>query len=117
MSSESHPYASPDEELLRCEVSREDSAATVRPVGALDIASVSVLDEQLAELRDAGFRRLIIDLRGLSFMDSTGLRCILKYDALAQSDGFSIDLIRGTSAVQRVFEVTGTTAELPFIDV
>ena len=112
------PYApGPDAELLRCEVSREDDAATVRAVGALDIATVPVLDDHLAELRDAGFRRLIIDLRGLHFMDSSGLRCILKYDSLAQNDGFSIELIRGSRAVQRVFELTGTTARLPFIDV
>ena len=103
-------------EQLRCEVSREDGAATVRAVGALDIATVPVLDDQLAELRDAGFRRLIVDLRGLYFMDSSGLRCILKYDSLARNDGFSIELIQGSRAVRRVFELTGTTAHLPFID-
>ena len=115
MSAESQsPYA--DAELLRCEVAREDSTATVRAIGALDIATVPVLDAQLAELRDTGFRRLILDLRGLSFMDSTGLRCILEYDAQARNDGFSIELIRGSHAVQRVFDLTSTTAQLPFID-
>ena len=106
----------PDAELLRCEVSRADGTATVRAVGALDIATIQFFVDELAELRDGGFRRLIIDLRGLSFMDSTGLRCILKYDAQAQNDGFSIELIRGSRAVQRIFDVTGTTAQLPFID-
>jgi anti-sigma B factor antagonist len=111
------PYTpEPDAEPFRCEVSRAGAAATVRAVGALDVASVPVLDDQLAELRNAGFRRLIIDLRGLHFMDSTGLHCILKYDALARNDGFSIELIRGSRAVQRVFDVTGTAAQLPFAD-
>ena len=105
-----------DAESFRCEVSREDGAATVRAVGALDLATVPVLDDQLAELRDAGFRRLILDLRGLHFMDSSGLHCILKYDSLARNDGFSIELVQGGRAVQRVFELTGTTAHLPFID-
>ena len=108
-----HPH---HEESLHCEVVRGDDTATVRPVGALDIATVPVLDEQLAELRDAGLHRLVLDLRGLYFMDSTGMRCVLKYDAEARNDGFSIELIRGSRAVQRVFELTGTDAHLPFVD-
>jgi anti-anti-sigma factor len=97
-------------------VSREGTAATVRVVGALDLATVPVLDDQLAELRGTGFRRLVLDLRGLDFIDSTGLRCILRYDAEARQDGFSIALIQGPPAVQRVFVLTGTTDYLPFID-
>ena len=118
MSSQSRPVHAPEPETeqLRCEVAHEDGTATVRAVGALDMATVPVLDGQLAELRDAGFRRLILDLRGLYFMDSSGLRCILKYDSLARNDGFSIGLIRGPSAVQRVFQITGTSTHLPFID-
>jgi anti-anti-sigma factor len=78
--------------------------------------SAPVLDDHLPELRDAGFRRLILDLRGLEFMDSTGLRLILDYDSQARNNGFSIALIRGPSAVQRIFDLTGTTAQLPFVD-
>jgi anti-sigma B factor antagonist len=111
-----HSLPPPDAEWLRCDVSRKDDTVTVHVVGALDLATVPVLDKQLAELRDAGFRRLILDLRGLGFMDSTGLRCILRQDAEARQDGFSIALIQGPVAVQRVFELTGTTDHLPFID-
>jgi anti-anti-sigma factor len=71
---------------------------------------------RIAELRDTGVHRLILDLRDLYFMDSTGLRCILDCDAAARQDGFAIALIQGPPAVQRVFELTGTTAQLPFID-
>src|SRR5688572_415208 len=110
--SEPPPAAQP----FRCEVSRQDGTATVRAVGDLDLATVPVLKDQLAELRDAGFRRLILDPGGLEFMDSTGLRCILDYDSQAQNDGFSIGLLPRPRAVQRVFEITGTTARLPFID-
>jgi anti-sigma B factor antagonist len=111
------PHApQPETEPFRCEVSCEDGTATVRAIGELDLVAVPVLDDQLAELRDAGFRRLILDLRGLYFMDSTGLHCILKYDSLARNNGFSIELIQGPRAVRRVFELTGTATHLPFID-
>ena len=103
-------------EPFRCEVSRGDGSATVRAIGELDLATASVLHDQLAELRDAGFRQLIVDLRELVFMDSTGLRCILDYDAQGRNDGFSIGLNQGPSAVRRVFEITGTAAHLSFVD-
>ena len=112
----SHSLPPPDAESFRCDVSREGATATVQALGALDLATVPVLDNQLAALRDAGFRRLILDLRGLNFIDSTGLRCILKYDAEARQDGFSIGLIQGPPAVQRIFVLTGTPGHLPFID-
>jgi anti-anti-sigma factor len=76
---------------------------------------VPVLERQLQELREAGFRRLIVDFGGLSFMDSTGLKLALKWDAAARQDGFQICFIPGPPVVQRVFEITCTGGRLPFI--
>jgi anti-anti-sigma factor len=59
---------------------------------------------------------LILDLRRLEFIDSTGLRCILEFDAEARQDGCTLALIPGPKPVQRVFELTDTRARLPFID-
>src|SRR5687768_1074533 len=88
-----------DEESLRCEVVPERDAVRVRPIGSLDIATVPVLEQQLNELRQAGFRRLIVDLGGLRFMDSTGLRLALKWHHAAQHDGFEIGFAPGPPAV------------------
>jgi len=85
-------------------------------VGELDLATVPTLDACLAELREAGFRQLIVDLSRLEFIDSTGLQLLLQYDAEARQDGFSLSLIPGPAVVQRVFEITGTLALLSFID-
>ncbi len=115
----SDPYAMPDSppgpEAFRCEVSWECDTARIQPVGELDLATVPLLEAELASLRDAGFRLLILDLSTLDFMDSSGLRCILRYDAEARHDGWSIALVRGRDAVQRVFEITETEARLAFI--
>ena len=108
------PYR--DTNPFRCEVVREHDRARVRAVGELDIATVPILRAQLDSLRDAGFHSFVLDLSTLDFMDSTGLRYILDCDAEARRDGFSISLIRGTRAVQRVFELTDTSAHLKFID-
>jgi anti-anti-sigma factor len=109
------PASPPGGEGFRCEVSREHGAARIQALGELDLATVPILDAELAGLRDAGFPHLILDLGGLEFMDSTGLRCILRYDAEARQDGFSMALLPGPPAVQRVFQVTETEARLPFI--
>jgi anti-sigma B factor antagonist len=106
----------PDAEPFRCEISREHDHARVLPVGELDMATTPALKAELDALRTAGVRRLTLDLRSLEFMDSTGLRCILEYDAEARQDGFTLGLIPGPRAVQRVFEVTDTRAYLPFVD-
>jgi anti-anti-sigma factor len=74
------------------------------------------LEQQLEELRDAGFRRLIVDLGGLWFMDSTGLQLALKWHGAARRDGFEIGFAPGPPAVQRVFKLTGMTEQVPFID-
>jgi anti-sigma B factor antagonist len=104
-----------DEGLLRCEVVPGRNAARVRPIGSLDMATVHVLEQRLEELREAGFQRLIVDLSGLTFMDSTGLRFALKWYAASQQDGFQIGFAPGPPVVQRVFELTGMSEQVPFI--
>jgi len=82
-----------------------------------DAAQLAILDDaQMRELRDRGFRRLILDLRGLLFIDSSGLHLILRYDAEARRDGFALELLPGNRTVQLVFEVSGVAAQLPFAD-
>jgi anti-sigma B factor antagonist len=103
-------------ERFLCEVQTERDAVRVSPVGELDLATVPTLDARLGELREAGFRQLIVDLGRLEFIDSTGLRLLLRYDAEARQDGFSFSLTRGPAAVQRVFELSGTFGLLTFTD-
>lgn len=106
------PHLGP--ESFACEVQPEREATRVLALGSLDVATAPVLDAQLRELHDAGFKRLIVDLSGLGFMDSTGLRLLLKWDADSRADGYSIEVVPGPPAVQRVFELTGTSDMLSF---
>jgi anti-sigma B factor antagonist len=117
MSAKPHPRQfEPADELLRCDVVPERGRVRICPVGALDMANASVLEHELAELRAAGFRQLIVDLRGLRFMDSTGLRLVLRWHAAAAADGFELGVVPGAPAIQRVFELTGTLDRVPFVD-
>jgi anti-sigma B factor antagonist len=86
----------------------------VRPVGELDVATVPLLAAQMAEVRHGRFQRVILDLSGLLFIDSSGLHMILDCHDEARQDGFALELIPGSREIQRVFEITGLAGHLPF---
>jgi anti-sigma B factor antagonist len=101
---------------LRVDVWPEGDVVHVCPVGEIDLDTVSRLRDRMYELRAAGFKCLILDLRGVTFLDSTGIRLVVEADASARADGFEFGLIEGAAKVQRVFEITGLRSALPFID-
>ena len=57
-----------------------------------------------------------LDLRGLTFMDSSGVRFILAISAMAAQDGFELRVIKGNAAVQRVLELSGVDDRLDLRD-
>ena len=104
------------EDPLSCEVRSEHDGVRVRLAGTLDLATEQLLEDTLADLRAAGHRKLMVDLRGLVFMDSTGLRLVQRWNTAARTDGFVLRFVRGVPRVQRVFEITGTAAHIAFVD-
>lgn len=103
-------------EPFRIEVEPSRDVVRVVPVGELDLATADVLRQEIDRLHEAGFNSLVLDLRRLLFMDSTGLRLILEIDAGSRNDGWDFSLVRGSEGVQRLFEVTNLTDRLDFID-
>ena len=101
---------------FRCELEPERERVRVRPIGEIDIATAPVVEAHLAQLEAAGFKQVTLDLREVCFLDSTGLRMILEWDARARADGFSFSLVAGPPTVQRLFELTNTTELLSFTD-
>jgi anti-anti-sigma factor len=97
-----------------CQVSRQEGEAVVSPRGELDMATVGSVDRELKELRRAGVGRILLDLGGLTFMDSSGLHLITKWANEASKDGFAFELEPGTPAVQRIFELTAMHDTLPW---
>ena len=85
----------------------------VAPRGELDMATVGAVEHELRRQVAAGTRAVVLDLRGLSFMDSSGLHLVARWTAEASRDGFEFQIEPGSSVVQRVFELAGMT-DLPF---
>jgi anti-anti-sigma factor len=99
---------------FRCDVEPERGMVRVVPHGELDVATAPEVDRHLRELAESGFDHVVLDLRELEFMDSTGLRLVLRADAAARADGGTFTLIRGPAAVMRVFEIAGMLERVRF---
>jgi anti-sigma B factor antagonist len=97
-----------------CEVRPERDRVVVTPRGELDMATVGAVEQELRRLRDAGFSGILLDLSGLTFMDSSGLHLVMRWTTEASQDGFGFELEPGPDIVQRVFDLAGLTDELPF---
>lgn len=97
-----------------CEVTPERDHVVVRPRGELDMATVGAVEQELQHLRRSGFDALVLDLGGLTFMDSTGLHLVMRWSTEAARDGFSFEIEPGSPAVQRVFALAEMTNGLPF---
>jgi anti-anti-sigma factor len=101
---------------FRVDVSREPDAVRVCPVGELDMATVGRLRARIDEAIASGIRRLILDLRQTTFVDSAGLHLAVDTDNSARRNGTTFAIIAGPPAVHRTFEIAGLSSQLPFAD-
>jgi anti-sigma B factor antagonist len=98
---------------LRIEVVPDRRRVFVALIGELDLATAPAVDAQLRELRDVGFDQLVLDLRSLSFMDSSGLALILRALHAAPEGTFAI--VPGAGAPERVLRLTGVLDAVPIV--
>ena len=96
------------------EVHPEGAAARVVPRGEIDRATVGLVHARLEALHAAGFRLLVLDLRELAFIDSSGIEMIISWDSYARQNGITFGLIEGPPAIQHIFEIAGLLDRLPF---
>jgi anti-anti-sigma factor len=102
--------------LLELDTDQGDSRASLALRGELDISSAPALEEALGRLEAGRPSLLVIDLRGLEFMDSTGLRTIVSADQRARDAGRRLAIVRGPEAVDRIFNVTRLDERLELVD-
>jgi anti-sigma B factor antagonist len=114
-----------DHEPFTVDVHRRDCVTTVQPRGELDLATAdtlrSALDTAVAETLHAALNgtgtgaHLVLDLRGLTFMDSNGLHLLVALDERASRDGFRLSLLAPAAAADRAIQVCGLDQVLPFV--
>ena len=84
--------------------------------GELDLASSEELEEMLAQVEASEPATLVLDLRELEFMDSTGLRMVALAERSRGAAGRPLVLVRGPDAIHRVFAITRMDEHLSFVD-
>jgi anti-sigma B factor antagonist len=98
-----------------CAVVPHRDAVHVCPVGELDLSTTPEVDARLAELHLAGFEQIVLDARGLTFVDSGGVRLMLQWSRRASEEGFDFTVVGGEGVVQRVVALTGAEPHLQFL--
>jgi anti-sigma B factor antagonist len=106
----SHP------EYLVVQVTRERDATRVAPAGDVDLVTAGEIEAHLQRLLVGGTKRILLDLRRVDFMDSTGLNLILRWDAASRADGFDLRVVHVPPAVKELFALTGLLDRLSFGD-
>ena len=84
----------------------------VLPRGDLDISGAPELEETLSLALASDAKAIVIDLRGLEFVDSTGLRALIQ--APQAEGGDRVSYVEGNDHVQSVFRIAGLLEELRF---
>jgi anti-sigma B factor antagonist len=102
-------------EPMHTELTRHGDTVIVAASGEIDLSSADRLQAQLRDLLSS-FSRVVLDLRRVVFIDSTGLRCMLAVDKASRETGVEFLLVPGPREVQRLFRLTGADAALRFID-
>lgn len=95
---------------------REGEIHTIRLSGELDLATADDVEKELARVEATDAGSIVLDLSGLTFMDSTGVRLVVNAHTRTRAEGRRLTLMRGQAAVQRVMELSGVDALLPFAD-
>ncbi|MFL5909643.1 MAG: STAS domain-containing protein [Gaiellaceae bacterium] len=91
------------------------SSLTIVVTGELDIATVAGLDAQIRKAeREA--RHVVVDLRRLTFVDSSGLHLLTSADDRIRAAGGRLTLVRGPKPIDRVFDVLGLNDLLDVVD-
>jgi [CysO sulfur-carrier protein]-thiocarboxylate-dependent cysteine synthase len=102
----------PPENGLRCRVGAGDGWTMVVLEGELDFSQSHTARRALLSVQLLRRGRLALDLRGLTFMDTSGVRLILEAMHRAEDRGAEFALVRGPQAVHDVLELVGLAEQL-----
>jgi anti-anti-sigma factor len=99
-----------DHELIVGEQRRAGDIVTLTVAGEIDLYSVPVLHRHLHDLVESGELQIAIDLGGVEFMDSTGLRLLTTWRRTLERLGGRFTLADASDAVRRLLDLTGLGA-------
>ena len=94
------------------ETSERGDAVVVELSGELDISTAAGVESRLMEVEQRAPERLILDLRRVSFIDSTGLSMIINADGRARKEGRRLTIVSGEGVPRRILRTVGLEERL-----
>lgn len=94
--------------LFSVRIDVRNGVANIALKGELDLATVPLLDDRLAQLERDGVKAIMLDLRDLSFLDCSALEAFVSARERAHCNGHRFVLIGASSRTRRLFGLTGT---------
>jgi len=105
----------PSRDLLKVFVEPLEDAVLVRAVGEVDVSTVIAVRRELNTAREEG-TTVLLDLSGVTFMDSTGLHLLLDASKSSALSDWAFFVARPSEPVQRLIELSGTRDLLTLVD-
>jgi len=102
--------------LHAIDIAEERGSTVVSLSGEIDLSALGALEQALAHVLEAPPALLVLDLREVSFLDSSGLRLILRLDRSQREARSRLTVVRGGRRVERVFELTGAAEHLDLVE-
>jgi anti-anti-sigma factor len=91
---------------LQVTIVRRCDAVEVRAAGEADVASVHVLESALRDALESGVRTVLVDCGALSYLDSSGVRCLVNAATDAEARECRVIVRDASPIVRRVLEIT-----------
>jgi anti-anti-sigma factor len=88
----------------------------LRLTGELDMAGVDRFERLVTADQPSEAGTFVIDLRGLTFIDSSGLRALIMADQQVRAEGGRFVVVRGPQRVNEVLEMTGVARQIELVD-
>ena len=101
---------------FRVDVREQDGAPLLAVIGELDLASTPALEQELERVSADAPSLVIIDLRELDFMDSTGLSVLIRAHQQSQQAGYRLGIVNGSRQIRRLLTLTGVADRLTIAD-
>ena len=101
---------------LRVDVADREGYALVTVAGDIDVTTASTLREPLHELVEQRRHHHVIDLREVTFLDSTGLGILVSDHKRLRDRGGSLHVVCAPGLVSRVFRLTGVDRVVPLAE-
>lgn len=102
-----HPY-------LTIEVTVAAEVHTIVLIGEADLLGAPNIEAAFADAAAGDARRIVVDLRKLTFIDSSGLQTLITGHQQCLARDRELSIVPGPASVQRLFEIAGMSDALPF---